>query len=373
MEKAHITIIGAGVAGLAIANRLSKDCDSVVLLERHDGFGREASSRNSEVIHAGFYYPSQSLKARFCVRGNALLYELCAKAGIAHRRIGKIVVATSPSDVAKLENLYKQGIENGVAGLEMLTKEQVAKKEPFVTALCGLYSGATGIIDTHGLMVFFEAQAMAQGVTIAYGCTVTRIRRQSGIYEIDVIDADGQPTTTGSDIVVNCAGCESGHVAEMAGISAASAGYTIHPCKGEYFSVNSRHKNKLNHLIYPSPTSISLGVHAVVKLDGGLKLGPNAFYVESPSDYDVDKGHQEGFFVSASKYLPFLVPDDLSPDMAGIRPKLQAAGQGFCDFIIREESGKGLPNLVNLIGIESPGLTSSLAIAEYVADMTAAL
>jgi L-2-hydroxyglutarate oxidase LhgO len=373
MEKTGITIIGAGVVGLAVACRLAEKHKNIVCVERHDGFGRETSSRNSEVIHAGFYYPQDSLKAKLCVSGNRMTYDLCVRNNIPCKKAGKIVVANTPAEIDKLHVLFEQGGKNGVEGLALLTKDEVGRLEPAVTALQGLLSSATGIVDTHLLMKYFETRSQALGVTIGYNCRVCGIARNGQDYVVSVIDADNEEIEIGSEIVINCAGCESGALAAMAGINTEKAGYVICPCKGEYFSISNRHRGLLTRLVYPAPTAISLGVHAVLKLDATLKLGPNAFYVTSSTDYDVDSSHQRSFFEAARTYLPFLEFDDLRPDMAGTRPKLQSAGDAFRDFMISEESERGLPNLINLIGIESPGLTAAPAIADHVCGLVDAL
>jgi L-2-hydroxyglutarate oxidase LhgO len=214
-------------------------------------------------------------------------------------------------------------------------------------------------------MKYFETAAMAQSVTIGYNCRVQGVRREGEGYSVSVLDADGEEMEIRSDIVINSAGLSSGAVAAMAGIDTGKDGYTIHPCKGEYFSVSNRHRGRLAHLVYPAPTAISLGIHAVLKLDGSLKLGPNALYVDK-IDYDVDPSHRQEFFSSAKTFMPFLELDDLSPDQSGIRPKTQVEGEVFRDFIICEEKAKGLPGFIDLVGIESPGLTAAPAIAEYV-------
>ncbi|HUI91094.1 MAG TPA: NAD(P)/FAD-dependent oxidoreductase [Chitinivibrionales bacterium] len=368
MEQSHITIIGAGVVGLAVAARLSKKHKDIIVLEQHDGFGRETSSRNSEVIHAGFYYPADSLKARLCVAGNHLLYELCAANNIPHNKIGKIVIANSVAEQEKVHSLFEQGKKNGVPDLGLLSKQQVLAMEPNIRAELGLHSPSTGIVDTHALMKYFEAAATARSVTMGYNCSVKAVQKIGEGYLVTVRDADGEEMEIASEIVINCAGLSSDKIAATAGIDVAKRGYAIHPCKGEYFSVSNRHRGKLSRLVYPAPTPISLGIHAVLKLDGSFKLGPNAFYVDK-IDYDVDPSHRRDFFQTAKGYLPFLEMDDLSPDQSGIRPKIQAEGEGFKDFIIREERDKRLPGFIDLIGIESPGLTAAPAMAEHVGDM----
>jgi L-2-hydroxyglutarate oxidase LhgO len=372
MHRVDITIIGAGVVGLAIAQRISSDSREIVLVERHDGFGREASSRNSEVVHGGLYYSEKFLKTQLCVQGNPMLYELCQKAGIAHRKAGKIIVATTDEEIEKLHEIFKQGVTNGVPGLRLITKAEIEELEPCVFGLMGLYSSESGILDVHQLMRYLEQKAIAQGVILAYNCKVKGLHRESDFYTVEIEDADGGHLELSSSIVINSAGLDSDRIVAMAGIDVDASGYTIHLCKGEYFKVSGRHRGVLKHLIYPTPTPVSLGAHADIALDGSFKVGPSAFYVESV-DYDVDALHQQEFYDRSHRFLPFLEFDDLSPDMSGIRPKLYTAGEPIRDFIIREESDKDLPGLVNLIGIESPGLTSCLAIAQKVENIVESL
>lgn len=365
MEKIDILIIGAGVIGLAIGERLASRKKEVVVVEKYDGFGRETSSHNSEVIHAGFYYPQNSLKAGLCVTGNRMLYSLCRQKNIPHNKIGKIVVAQNEKEIEKINHLFEQGKINGVTGLELFSREQIQAVEPYVSANVGLYSPETGIIDSHHLMKFFEQAIQRHQGIVAYNCEVVGIAYSDHEYEVAIRDADNSPTSLKSPIVINAAGLSSDAVAGMAGIDIDAANYRLHPCKGEYFRIAEKHREKLKHLVYPAPTAISLGTHVVIGLDGNLKIGPNAFYVDK-IDYDVDSNHRNDFFNGVKQYLPFIASDDLSPDMAGIRPKLQKHDETFRDFVICEESNKGLPGFIDLIGIESPGLTACLSIAEYV-------
>ena len=368
MDKVDIIIIGAGVIGLAIAERLSSGGKEIIVVEKHDGFGREASSRNSEVIHAGLYYPADSLKARFCVEGNRMLYSLCEQKGIAYQKKGKIVIAGNDDEVEKVLSLYEQGKANGVEGLRMLDKREINEMEPLVNCTAGLFSPETGIFDSHGLLKYLEKASKSNGATLAYNCEVKGIARDGDSFTVEICDAGGEIVQLQSDLLINAAGLCSDKIAGMAGVDIDAADYRLHPCKGEYFSLSNRHKGKLNCLIYPEPTSISLGIHTVCDLNGSIKLGPNAFYVDK-IDYDVDPSHREEFYCGIRRFLPFIECNDLSPDMAGIRAKLQADGGEFRDFVIAEESAHGVPGLFNLIGIESPGLTSALAIAERVENL----
>ena len=365
MEKTDFVIIGAGAVGLAIAERLSLDKNDIVVLERRDSFGRETSSRNSEVIHAGFYYPPSSLKTSLCAAGNRLMYEFCSACGIPHRACGKVVVARTPEEEKKIISLFEQGSAGGVPGLTILDEKRLIELEPAVKGYTGMLSATTGIFDTHTFMKRLEQRATDQGVIFAYNGEAVGIAPVNGGYEVTVKDVDGSLMSLRCDSVINAAGLSADKVAALAGIDTEKAGYRIHYCKGEYFSVSNRHRGKLSHLVYPAPTTVSLGIHGVLGLDGSLKLGPSAFYVDE-LNYDVDGAHRLEFFRAVQTLFPFIEEDDLSPDTAGIRPKLQYGGGPFRDFVIRDESDRGLPGFINLIGIESPGLTSALSIARYV-------
>jgi L-2-hydroxyglutarate oxidase LhgO len=365
MEMVDTLVIGAGVIGLAIAQRLAERNREIVVVEQHDGFGREISSRNSEVIHCGMYYSEALLKTRLCVRGNPLLYELCERHGIPFRRTGKIVAATDSEEAIAVEKILEQGRKNGVPGLRLASAQEVERLEPYVRCVLGLCSEQSGIVSSHALMEYFQQRATSQGATIAYNCRVTGILREPDGYAVEIDDADGQRLALRARQVVNSAGLSADRIAEMAGIDCEKEGYRIRPCKGEYFRVSARHGGKLHRLIYPVPSAVHLGAHAVLGLDGSLKIGPSSFYV-SAFDYSVDAAHATEFLDKARRFLPFLGEDDLTPDMSGIRPKLYRRGEPFRDWVIREEADRGLPGLVNLIGMESPGLTSCLAIAEMV-------
>jgi L-2-hydroxyglutarate oxidase LhgO len=368
VTQVDIVIIGAGVVGLAIAARLGSPSRQIVLVERHDSFGRETSSRNSEVIHAGIYYGEELLKTSLCVRGNPLLYEFCAAQGVAHRKTGKLIVATEEGEIARLEQLLAQGQRNGVPGLRLLEAREAQMLEPYVACKAALHSPESGILDTHRLMKVLEGKALEQGVTVAYNCTVTGLAPAGSGFEVLIRDTDGEDLPLASPVVINAAGLEADRVAEMAGIDADEEGYRIFPCKGEYFAVSNRHTGKIGGLVYPIPTAVHLGAHVVLALDESFKIGPSSFTIDE-IDYDVDPAHQEELFLNSRRFLPFLEYEDLSPAMSGIRPKLYRLGEPFRDFVIQEESGRGLPGLIDLVGIESPGLTACLAIAELVEEL----
>ena len=367
-----IVIIGAGVIGLAIASELSKKNREVCVIERNGSFGRETSSRNSGTVHAGIYYPPGSLKAETCVAGNSQLYELCEHWNIPHRKTGKLIVAKEKNEIQELELLLKQGRENGATGLTMVSQKQLNSIEPEIKATAAIHSSSSGIIDPCALMSYFLAKAKENGAEIFYRCNVIDVEKTPGGYELMVIESPTAGsivrTVLRADIVINCAGLDSDKIAGSAGIDDLS--YRQYYCKGEYFSVNGQKKKLVKRLIYPLPESDNrgLGIHIVLNMEGKMLLGPDAVYVNK-IDYNIDESQREKFYQSAKEFLPFIEPDDLNPEMAGIRPKLQGPGEGFRDFIIKEESDRGLPGFINLIGIESPGLTSSPAIAKYVAKM----
>jgi L-2-hydroxyglutarate oxidase LhgO len=366
VTEIDILVIGAGVVGLAIAERLSRSGRRIVVAERHETFGRETSSRNSEVIHCGMYYDESFLKTRLCVRGNPLLYETCLRAGIPFRKTGKVVVAADRSETGELEAVLDQGRRNGVPGLRLVSARELEDLEPGARGVQGLFSPESGIVDSHALMAFLEREAASRGVTFGYSCDVKAVTRTStGEFDSEMTDADGQALTLRSQTVINAAGLGADLVAQSAGIDIDAAGYRIYPAKGEYFRISPRHRGRLSRLVYPVPSTDHLGAHAVLGLDGGLKIGPNSI-PSALGDYSVDPAHEPDFFRKASRLLPFLQPGDLSPDMAGIRPKLAPLSEPMRDFVIREEGSRGLQGLVDLVGMESPALTSCLAIAEEV-------
>ena len=360
-----IIIIGAGVVGLAIAAEMSRTNKNVFVFEKNRTFGLETSSRNSEVIHAGMYYPENSLKAKFCVNGNHLLYEFCEKYSINHKRLGKLIVAADDAESQEVEKLYRQGLKNGISDLQMLTSDEIKFLEPNVAAVAGLLSPSTGVVDSHDLMKTFYGCAKENGVAFVFGAEVININRIAGGYEVHIQDDERTYSVTGR-VIINAAGLISDRIAQLAGIDIEKAGYKLHYCKGAYFSLNPKIRRLVNRLVYPVPEQAGLGTHVTLSLDGNMRLGPNTKYVDN-IEYTVDEQDRVDFFIAAHRYLPSIEIDDLTPDFAGVRPKLQAKGEGFRDFVIRDETDKGLPGLVNLIGIESPGLTAALAIAQYVA------
>jgi len=369
LPEIDVAIIGAGVIGLATAREIAQGKKHVFVFEKDRAFGLETSSRNSEVIHAGIYYPEDSLKAKLCVEGKNLLYQLCDEHGIAYKKSGKIIVATSKSETAQLERLYEQGRRNSVDDLMLLSRTEVKKLEPNIEAKAGLLSPSSGIFDSYALLKFLYGEARERGAEFVFDTEVTAMERAGTKYRVQIRDRDGISDFV-ADIVVNCAGLNSDKIAQLAGIDIAKAGYKLHYCKGEYFSLDSKYRNLISRLIYPTPEQVGHGIHFRQGLDGRVLLGPSAYYVEA-IDYAVDETHKEAFYNSVKRFLPAIELEDLSPESSGIRPKLQGPGEAFRDFVVTHEEKAGLPGLINLIGIESPGLTASLAISRYVGAIMA--
>ena len=371
MEKTDILIIGAGVIGLAVARELSYKDKNIIIVEKNMSFGQETSSRNSEVIHGGMYYPVGTLKAELCINGRRLLYKLCAENSIPHKKTGKLIVATNKNELAVLEQIAEQGKMNEVEGLEFIAEAKIKKLEPEVSAIAALYSKETGIIDSHQLMLYLLTAAENNGVSVVYDAEVIAIEKNSDSYKITVKNSE-ENVEIKALIVINCAGLDSDTIAGMVGIDIIKEKYNLYYCKGQYFRLSSNKSKLINRLVYPvpCPKSGGLGIHTTPDLAGSIKLGPDDIYLDNRiKDYSVDENRKHDFFQSTMQFIPFLKETDLIPDLSGIRPKLQPEGGEFRDFIICDENDKGLPGFINLIGIESPGLTASLAIGELVKKM----
>ncbi|MDO9579425.1 MAG: NAD(P)/FAD-dependent oxidoreductase, partial [Bacteroidales bacterium] len=349
---------------------VSEEHSNVFLIEKHPSFGQDTSSRNSEVIHAGIYYTKNSLKARLCVEGKRLLYDYCRKYDIPYNNCGKLIVATSEEEISVIEGIMQTAQKNGVDDLMMLNKVQIAEMEPNIFALKALLSPSTGIIDSHSLMKQYETNTINNGGQVVYGSEVKGIKSIKDGYEVTLIDADKMIYSFTTRIVINSAGLTSDKVSEMVGMK--DENLKILFCKGEYFKVNPPKNRLIKRLIYPVPyhNMEGIGIHVTIDMGGGVKLGPDVTYLESNTyDYKLTSSKQEAFFNSARKYLPFLEYDDIAPEMAGIRSKIQKPGEPLRDFYIMEETKRGYPGFINLIGMESPGLTASIAIAKYVAGL----
>ena len=368
MEKIDITIVGAGVIGLAVASELSKTRQDIFIIEKNSSFGQETSSRNSEVIHAGIYYPKESLKTKTCIEGRQLLYQFCRKNNIAHKKTGKLIVAINDNEIKDLENLFHRGQDNGVEDLKFLSSEEIEKIEPYVKAKAAISSPATGILDSHSLMNNLIFQFKDRNGAVAYNTEVVSIDKVKGGFEITVKDK-AETFKLLTRILINCAGLNCDKIVFMLGLLKDE--YKLKYCKGDYFRASSPKAKLINHLIYPVPKSdrAGLGIHATLDLAGGLRLGPDDEYVKE-IDYKIDENKKKIFYESVKQFLPFMELEDLRPDTSGIRPKLQGPNDDFRDFIIKDEADNALPGLINLIGIESPGLTSALSIAKIVKELT---
>lgn len=364
----QIIIIGAGVVGLAIAAEISKEHSNILLIEKWGHFGEEISSRNSEVIHAGIYYPKNSLKAKLCVEGNQSIYNYCAKFNIPFNNCGKLIVCPNNSNLEDLEKIYNNANELGARDLKILSKKDTLNLEKNLNAEGSILSPSTGIIDSHSLMQSLEAEAINNGVDIIYEHEVTQINKSSN-WEIFIKDREENEYKIISELIINSAGLSSDKIAEMCGLDIKKLGYELHYAKGHYFKLSPSKNNIVNKLIYPIPNknTTGLGIHVTLDLGGGVKLGPDVKYLkEKTIDYSFDERLKEEFYTSVSSYLNGIEISDLYPDYTGIRPKIQMEGESQKDFVIKRESENGEPDLINLIGIESPGLTCCLEIGKYV-------
>jgi len=366
-----VAVIGAGVVGLACGAALARAGHEVLVLERHGAVAQETSSRNSGVIHAGLYYPTRSLKAELCVAGRELLYARCRERDVAHRNTGKLVVAADESEVPALESLRARGSANGVPGLRLVDARELARMEPRVRAHAALFVPVTGIVDAHELAGSYQAELESCGGHVVLHTKVSSLERAGGAWRVHAESGGRERAIVAARAVVNAAGLGADAIAALAGIDVDAAGYRQWPCKGDYFAIAASAGRIVERLIYPLPHGAGLGVHLTLDLGGRYRLGPDAEYVEAVS-YAVDPAKAAGFAAAARRYLPGIEAAELSAEGAGVRPKLAGPGVDFRDFVIAEESARGLPGLVNLVGIESPGLTAAGAIAVRVADMIGA-
>lgn len=364
MDSVEVLVVGAGVVGLAIARALAQQGLETLVLERNSRPGQETTSRNSGVIHSGLYYPTGSLKARLCVRGRDLLYAFCAARGIAHQRCGKIIVAAE-SQAAALGALHERGIANGVTDLVALNAVQVRELEPEVSCAAGLLSPSTGIIDVHELLLAFIADLESHGGMLALQAAVERAEvREDGI--VVAIRSGDSTSEMRCRWLVNCAGLSAVELLRRVDGYPAARLRVPHYAKGNYFACHGA--RPFRRLVYPMPNSAGLGIHATLDLDGTTRFGPDVEWVSQP-DYHVDPLRAQSFYAAIREYWPAIPADSLQPAYAGVRPKLVGPGAAAGDFEIEGAAAHGVPGLVNLLGIESPGLTSSLAIAEVVAGM----
>jgi L-2-hydroxyglutarate oxidase LhgO len=362
-ERVDAVVIGAGVVGLAVARALALQGREVIVLEAANATGGGISSRNSEVIHAGIYYARGSLKAKLCVRGKQLLYAYCAERRIGHKRCGKLIVATTPAQVAQLQGILDKAAANGVTDLVLLDAGQARALEPQLSCIAALHSPSTGIVDSHALMLALQGDLENAGGLVVLNSPVVQAECAQEV--ITLIAKDG--TRLEAKTVVNAASLAAPLLASrFAGL----AGQFVPPsfyAKGSYFTLYGR--SPFSRLIYPVPEAAGLGVHLTLDLGGQAKFGPDVQWVDSPDDWLVDPGRGDSFYAEVRKYWPALPDGALQPGYAGIRPKIHAPGEPAGDFLIQGPAAHGVPGLVNLFGIESPGLTSSLALGEFVARM----
>ncbi len=364
MERANIVIIGAGIVGLAVAAKISENNEGVYIFEKNARFGQETSSHNSAVIHSGIHYPNKSLKAELCVKGNSMTYEICQKQRIPHNPLGKLTVAVTESEIEELERLMKTGEKNGVPGLKFMERQEIRKMEPNIEVERALYSPSTGILEPDELMHYFHEQARNNNTNIATQTEVTTLKTTTDGYEIGGVSV-GERFSLTSGTVINCAGLHSDRIAAAVGLDIDKLGYRLHYCKGDYFRLVGKPIVKM--LVYPVPEAAGLGTHLTPDLAGSIKLGPNAYYVDK-IDYEVESSEKE-FREDVQRYAPSMRDREIQADMAGVRPKLQGPNDTFRDFVIRHEADRGLFGFINLVGIESPGLTAAPAIAEFVKEI----
>lgn len=348
-----ITIIGAGVIGLAIASELPEKYNKIVL-EKNFNYGDETSSRNSEIIHSAINYPKNSLKARLCFEGNSLIYEACYKNEIPHKKIGKLIIAQNDEEIQDLEFKLTQARENNVKNVSLISRNKLKELEPNIEARAALLSEDTGIMNAHYFMNYLFNQSKKNNSEFLFNNEVINIDKVSQGYEIEL--KNGEKFTT--EILINAAGLNSHKIANLLGFN-----YKQYYFKGDYFSVHNGKNKLVSRIIYPvsKKDSPGLGIHITLDLNGRMKLGPDAYLVEE-INYNVDENKKNLFYEDVKKFFPLLELNDLEPDISGIRPKLQGINDSFKDFYINQD----LPGLINLMGIESPGLTSSLAIAKHV-------
>lgn len=366
MESLDCAVIGAGIIGLAVARALACAGREVVILEAESAIGTHTSSRNSEVIHAGIYYPTGSLKARLCVQGRQALYRFCEDHGVPHRRCGKLIVATRASQHGELEALKRQAEANGVHDLQWLSAAQANEMEPEVRCTRALWSPSTGILDSHAYMLALQGDAEGSGATLALRSPVVSGRTLAGGIELQVGGAS--PLTVQAKTVVNSAGFRAQQVARCIAGMPEQRVPPCHYAKGHYFTLAGR--TPFHHLVYPIPEAAGLGVHVTLDMAGRARFGPDVEWVDS-IDYSVNERRADRFYDAIRDYWPGLPPASLVPGYAGIRPKIQGPGEPAQDFMIQGPRHHGVAGLVNLFGMESPGLTASLAIAGQVLALLA--
>jgi len=369
VDTVDCIVIGAGVIGLAVARELARRGNETLVLERGNHIGSGTSSRNSGVIHAGIYYPTGSLKARLCVRGKELLYEHCRANDIPHRQVGKLLVATTPSQLGKLEAIARQAKLNNVTDLIPLSSAEAHKLEPEARCAAAYLSPSTGIVDVHELMMSLHANLEHHGGAVLTNAHFVKATPHDD--GLDVVVRDTEETTAAESVVrcktlVNCAGLDSVAVAHQIKTLSAAHIPKAFLAKGTYFKLAGT-RNPFSRLVYPMPNEAGLGIHVTLDLNGAAKFGPDVEWVDE-LNFLPDESRAHSFYRAIREYWPNLPDGTLVPDYAGIRPKIVGPGEPAADFLLQFPATHGVAGLVNLHGIESPGVTSSLAIANLVAD-----
>ena len=367
MERVDCVVVGAGVVGLAVARALALSGREVVVLEAEPMIGSQVSSRNSGVIHAGIYYDRGSVKARVCVAGKHALYTFLERHGVHHERIGKLIVATDEAQIPALEALQKKAAANGVGDLQRLDARQARALEPEVRCVAALLSPSTGIVDVHEYMLALQGEAEANGAMVCLSTPCVGGRVGGNRIEVDV--GGDAPMTLACNALVNAGALGAQSVAGALSGLAPETIPTLHYAKGNYFGLRGR--SPFSRLVYPMPDGAWLGTHSTLDLGGRCRFGPDLHWVDT-LDYDVDERAIDDFYASIRRWWPGLQDDSLYADYTGIRPKIYARGEPAADFMVQGPADHGIPGLVNLYGIESPGLTASLALGDEVADLLAA-
>ena len=352
--------------GLACAEALLRRLGSVLVIDSEAGPGRQTSSRNSGVIHAGLYYPQSSWKTRLCIDGNRLLYAWCEAQTVPHERSGKLVVASTDAELQKLRDLQRHAQQVGAGPLQLLDSAELHRREPALVGRGALFSPRSGVLDAHAFIESLSRKIREDGGDLAFRTEVRGIERRGEAWILRTQDSLGRQTELSTARVVNAAGLRAIEIARRSGLSGPNCPWRLHLCKGSYFTLGPEAPRTRSRLIYPMPEQAGLGIHLTCDLGGARRLGPDVEYVDE-ADYDVAEDKAERFAAAAARYLPGVTERHLRPDYAGIRPKLVGPGEGFADFVI--ESPRGQPGMTHLIGIESPGLTAALAIGRFVADL----
>ncbi|MGB5284953.1 MAG: NAD(P)/FAD-dependent oxidoreductase [Polyangiales bacterium] len=367
-EAVDAVVIGAGVVGLACAYELSQKLESVLVLEREVGPGREISSRNSGVVHAGIYYPQNSLKTRLCIEGNRRMYAWCEAHEVPHKHTGKLIVATSAEDEERLRAIAGHARDVGAGELRLMSGAEAREQEPELRCELALHSPTSGVVDVHELIASLVHEIIEADGMVVYHTGVEAIRKTSDGWLVQTTDSTGSQMELLAQRVVNAAGLSALDVAEKSGLAEVERPWRLYPCKGSYFALGSGAPKTRNSLIYPLPSGGGLGVHITADITGARRAGPDAEFVDT-IDYAVDESRLELFAEAVARYLPAIRPEHLTPDYSGIRPKLVGPEGGFADFVIRMPESQ--PGFLHLIGIESPGLTAALAIGAHVSDVIA--